>query len=144
MYFAIVIAVFGLGGIGGQQNAGLWRTVDFLGKNRLFDLQKEHAQRNVLDDLLAHVFGKVFGAEFELEWTLLGNVLTQHFLVEFEPGDEALGVLVLQAKVPNLSQANRFDHLVKQLLASCRMLNGKLQLSIHGDNAHINWFGWHF
>ena len=113
MQFAIVVAVFGLSGIGGQQDACLGRTIDFLGENGLLDLQKEHAQRNVLDDLLADVLGKVFGAEFELERTLLGNVLTQHFLVEFEPGDEALGVLVLQAKVPNLSQTYRFDHLIK-------------------------------
>jgi len=143
MQLRIVVAVLGLSGIGSEQYARLRRTIDFLGEDGVFDLQKKHSQRNVLNDFLARVFGKIFGAKLEYERTLFGNVLTQDFLVELEPREQALGVLVLQTKVPNLAQANSLDHLIEQLFACGGVLYGELQLGVHGNYAHIYRFGGH-
>ena len=109
----IVVAIFGLCGIGGKQYARLRWTINILDQNSVLDLKEEHAQRDILNDLLANIFWKVFGAKFELKRTLFGNVLAEDFFVEFEPGEKALGVLVLEAKVPDLSQSDCLDHLSK-------------------------------
>ena len=45
-----------------------------------------------------------------------GDILILHPLVKLEPGDVALGVLVLKAEVPSLPQADGPTHQIKQLL----------------------------
>lgn len=67
-------------------------------------------------------------------WTW-GNV--PYLFVEFDPGEVALGVSVLQPEEPDLAQANRLDDLVEQLLAGGRLLDGELQLGVHRRDAHI-------
>ena len=111
VHVRIVVAVLGLCGVGGEQHARLGRTVDVLGEYGVLDLQEEHAQRDVLNDLVARVLRKVLGAELEEQRRLFGYVLAEHFLVELEPREQAFGVLVLQAEVPDLAQADRLHHL---------------------------------
>jgi hypothetical protein len=61
-----------------------------------------------------------------------------YLFVELQPRGVALTVRVLEAEEPNFTQADRLDHLIKQLLASGRRLDGKLQLRIHRRHTYIH------
>lgn len=61
-----------------------------------------------------------------------------HLLVEFDPGEVPLGVGVLEAEEPDLSQSYRLDDLVEQLLAGRRLLDRELQLRVHSRHADVH------
>ena len=53
-------------------------------------LEVEQSEGDVLNDFLGHVFGVKLGPEFELQLSLLLNVLAQNLLVQLEPGRQVL------------------------------------------------------
>lgn len=61
-----------------------------------------------------------------------------HLFVQDEPRGEAFIVHELQTEVPYFPEADGTHHLVKQLLASGRGLDGELQLRVHGGNAYAD------
>lgn len=60
-----------------------------------------------------------------------------HLLVEFDPCEVTFRVCILQAEEPDLSQADRLDDLVEELLAGGALLDGELQLGVHRRDANI-------
>jgi len=60
-----------------------------------------------------------------------------YLFVQLDPCGVALWVGVLESKEPNLPQADRLHHLVKQLFARRRRLDGELQFRVHCRDAHI-------
>ena len=102
-------------------------------------LKIEKSEGDVLNDFLCHVFRIEFGPELELERRLFFDILTEHLLVELQPGRVVFGVGVLQAKEPDLPETNGFDDLIKELFASRVGLDGELQLRVDGRDANIHW-----
>lgn len=60
-----------------------------------------------------------------------------HLFVKFDPCEVTFGVCVLQAKEPNLTQADCLDDLVEELLAGGALLDGELQLGVHRRDTNI-------
>ena len=110
----------------------------------LTDLEKEQVLCDFLDEFLADIFRVELAQEQERDWVShpgsrlgpatvpgrcvggrlavvldgAGDVLVLYTLVQFQPGYVALGVLVLETKVPSLSQPNCPAYQVEELLAS--------------------------
>ena len=61
-----------------------------------------------------------------------------NLFVEFDPGEVAFGVSVLETEEPDLSQADGLDDLVKQLFASRRLLDRELQLRVHRRHTDVH------
>lgn len=78
------------------------------------------------------------GPEFELQWRLLLNILTKHFLLQLQPSCVALAVRKLETEEPNFSQSDGLYHLIEKLLSRGAGLDGKLQVCIHGQDPHVD------
>ena len=78
MELLVVVSILGLNGVRGEEDGRFGRTVNVVRQDGVLDLQVKEAHRNVLNQLLGHIFRVEFGAEFELQWTLLLHILIQH------------------------------------------------------------------
>lgn len=74
----VVVAVFGLDGVRGEQDGRLGWAINIIRQNGILDLQVEETHRNVLNQFLGHIFGVEFGPEFKLQRTLFLDILIQH------------------------------------------------------------------
>lgn len=61
-----------------------------------------------------------------------------YLLVQFNPGEVASTVGILESKEPHLPESNGFDSLVEQLFACGRLLDGELQFGIHGRHPYVH------
>lgn len=61
-----------------------------------------------------------------------------HLLVKLYPSEVSFGVGVLEAKEPDLAEADGLDHLVEQLLAGGRLLDRELQLRVHRRHTDVH------
>ena len=67
---------------------------------------------------------------------------SQNLFVKLHPGQVALVILVLEAKVPSLPEASCPTHEVKQLLAHGLVIQTELQLRVQGADLHWEHLSW--
>lgn len=65
VHIFVEVSVFGLDGVGSQQDSCFWGTVNVIVQNCLLHLQEEQALCDVLDQLFCHIFWVELGTEFE-------------------------------------------------------------------------------
>lgn len=78
MVILVVVSIFGLHSIGGQQHGCLGGTVDVVIEDPLFDLQEELPLGGLLDQFLCHLLGVELGPELDQKWVLFPDILSRH------------------------------------------------------------------
>lgn len=81
MRLFIVVTIFGLARVGRKKYGTFGRAINFVVEDAILHLKIKKSESNILNNLLADVFGKEFGAEFELQRNLLLDILWKDLFV---------------------------------------------------------------
>lgn len=71
----VIVPKLGLHGVRAEEHGCLRRAVNLIAENAVLHLEEEKLLRDVLDELLRHVFRVELGPELELERILLPDLL---------------------------------------------------------------------